>query len=80
MAIPVFLSLVCSFVQIGAWVSDQSEPIGSRQELDDKAKGIEVRLDFWRQLVDHHLSAGMIRLDIARCCVVPCATDTMVEG
>lgn len=27
--------------KIGAWVSDQSEPVGSRQELDAKAKGIE---------------------------------------
>ncbi|CAM9823958.1 unnamed protein product [Ascophyllum nodosum] len=30
--------------KIGAWVSDQSEPIGSRQELDAKAKKIEESL------------------------------------
>lgn len=28
--------------QIGAWVSDQSELVGSREELDKKAKDIEV--------------------------------------
>ena len=43
-----FPSLDRSFVQIGAWVSDQSEPVGSRQELDEKAEGIEVRREFWR--------------------------------
>ncbi|CAM9186085.1 unnamed protein product [Choristocarpus tenellus] len=30
--------------RIGAWVSDQSQPVASRQELDNKAKAVEVRL------------------------------------
>lgn len=43
--------------QIGAWVSDQSEPVGSREELDAKAKGIEVRLEYRRRFVDNQFVA-----------------------
>lgn len=59
-------TLTFFYLQIGAWVSDQSEPISSRDEMKSKAEEITVSMPPWPGLV-HNFSIGKVLSELSDC-------------